>query len=94
MTRETHNTISTTELVRNLPAAIDRVRLDRRPLVITRGRRTVAELTPPPQGGYPVSKLAQLLESLPKLGEDALGMADDLARVRRHAPMPGSPWDS
>lgn len=94
MSGEVHDTISTTQLARNLSAAIDRVRIHRRPLTITRGRRIVAELNPPPQDGYPVSKLAQLLESLPKLGEDAAGMTDDLARIRHHAPMPGNPWDS
>ncbi|MGH8426769.1 MAG: hypothetical protein ACRES7_02160 [Gammaproteobacteria bacterium] len=94
MPGEVHDTISTTQLARNLSAAIDRVRIHRRTLAITKGKRVVAELNPPPQAGYPVAKLAQLLESLPKLGKDAAGMAGDLARIRRQAPMPGNPWDS
>lgn len=87
-------TISATELVRNLPAVIDRVRLSRRPLAITKGRQTVASLEPPPRTGYPIAQLAELLSAQPELGRGGASMADDLARIRRGADLPANPWDS
>lgn len=88
------NTISTTQLARHLAEVIDKVRVQRQPLAITKGRRTVAQLNPPPQHGYPITQLARLLASLPRLGNDATGMTDDLARIRRSSILPESPWAS
>ena len=53
--------VTTTELVRNLSVVIDRVRLTGRRLAITKGSQTVAELSPPAKGGYPIARLGELL---------------------------------
>lgn len=90
---ETPDTISTTELVRNLAVVIDRVRISGRRLAITKGNQTVAELSPPPKAGYPIADLGTLLASLPGLGEGAQSMADDFAQIRQRAALPGNPWD-
>lgn len=87
-----HDTISATDLVRNLSVAIDKVRISRHSLYITKGSQTVAELSPPPKAGLPINKLAGLLKSLPKLGDDASAMAKDFENIRRHANLPENPW--
>ncbi|MGH8224570.1 MAG: hypothetical protein ACRER1_00245 [Gammaproteobacteria bacterium] len=94
MPNEAHDAISTTELVRNFSTVIDQVRIQRRPLAITKGNRIVAELAPPPKPGYPIAQLARLLAAAPKLKQDAAAMAGDLALIRRHAVSPGSSWGS
>lgn len=88
-----HDSISATELARNVAVSIDRVRLTGRSLFITKGSQTVAELCPPPKTGIAITKLAEVLGALPKLGDDASVMAEDLNKVRRHAKLPGNPWD-
>lgn len=87
-----HDTITATELVRNLSVAIDKVRITRQSLYITKGSQTVAELSPPPKLGLPINKLAGLLTSLPKLGDDASAMSKDLDAIRRQAHLPNNPW--
>ena len=52
------SSISTTEMVRNLSAVIDKVRMSGQSLFITKGSQTVAQLSPPPKSGYPVDKLS------------------------------------
>jgi antitoxin (DNA-binding transcriptional repressor) of toxin-antitoxin stability system len=86
--------VTTTELVRNLSVVIDRVRLTGRRLAITKGSQTVAELSPPAKAGFPMSRLGQLLASLPKLDANDRAMAEDLARIRGAGDLPSTPWDS
>lgn len=93
MAKTAHETITATELVRNLSVAIDKVRITGHSLYITKGSQTVAELGPPPKVGLPINKLAGLLQSLPKLGDDAAVMAKELENIRRQARLPESPWD-
>ena len=93
MNPKTHETITTTELVRSLSLIIDKVRMTRRGFYITKGVQTVAELRPPPKAGFPVSQLGNLLESLPKLGEDSEIMAAELQKIRSLASLPENPWD-
>lgn len=90
---EKHAHITATELVRNLSAAIDQVRFSRRPLWITKGNQTIAELSPPPKNGYPISRLGEMLASLPTLGEGAADMHADQNHIRHQAVLPGNPWD-
>jgi hypothetical protein len=85
--------VSATALARNLATAIDRVRMSRRSLRITKGSQTVAHLSPPPKSGFPVDRLADLLASLPSLGADAANLARDQANIRRNANLPTNPWD-
>jgi antitoxin (DNA-binding transcriptional repressor) of toxin-antitoxin stability system len=92
MAKPAHDTITATELVRNLSAAIDTVRMTGHSLFITKGSQTVAELSPPPKPGLPMNKLAGLLKSLPKSGDDASAMANDMENIRRQANLPENPW--
>lgn len=93
MAKPAHDTITATELVRNLSGAIDKVRMTGQSLYITKGSHTVAELHPPPKPGLSINKLAVLLNGLPKLGDDASTMANDLENIRRQANLPGNSWD-
>ncbi len=92
MAKPVHDSITATELVRNLSAAIDKVRMSGHSLYITKGSQTVAELRPPPKPGLPINKLAGLLKSLPKLNDNAAAMARDLEIIRRQANLPEDPW--
>lgn len=94
MLARSRDTISTTELARNLATTIDRVRFQRRALAITKGKRTVALLRPAPQGGFPVAELGRMLAELPGLDGDAANLARDITRVRTAATLPGDPWAS
>ena len=87
------SSISTTEMVRNLSAVIDKVRMSGQILFITKGSQTVAQLSPPPKSGYPVDKLSDFLASLPKLNDDASSFSDDLESLKQKAELPGSSWD-
>jgi len=93
MAKPVHDTITATELVRNLSVAIDKVRMTGHSLYITKGSQTVAELRPPPKPGLPVDQLAGLLKSLPSLAADASSMAKDLENIRQQANLPENPWD-
>ncbi|MBL4867084.1 MAG: hypothetical protein JKY67_12005 [Pseudomonadales bacterium] len=88
-----HESISATELARNLAMSIDKVRLSGQSIFITKGTQTVAELCPPPKLGFPIAKLADLITSLPKLGADAESMSKDINTSRENAKLPGTPWD-
>ena len=87
-----HESISATELARNISTSVDKVRVSGKSIYITRGTQTVAELCPPPKTGYPVDQLAEMIASLPGLGKDAEVMSNDLKQVRQHAKLPGDPW--
>ena len=92
MAKVAHDTISTTELVRNLAGIIDNVRLTGSTLYVTKGTLTVAKLSPPPKSGLSISKLISLIESLPRLGADAPAMANDIKSIRNKAILPENPW--
>ena len=83
-----HASISVTELARNITANIDNVRISGHSIYITKGSQTVAELCPPPKPGLSVDKLIDLLHALPRLGDDAAVMANDLAYIRKQAVLP------
>jgi len=88
-----HKSISATELARNVSTSIDQVRISGNSIYITRGSQTVAELCPPPKSGFPIDKLAEMMLSLPKLGDDAKVMSEDIETVRNKAKLPENPWD-
>ena len=92
MAKMAHDTISATELVRNLAGIIDNVRLTGHSLYVTKGSQTVAKLSPPPKTGLSISQLVSLIESLPRLGADAPAMADDIKSIRNQAVLPENPW--
>ncbi|MDR4503349.1 MAG: hypothetical protein MRK01_00980 [Candidatus Scalindua sp.] len=93
MQNKVYETITATDMVRNLSVVIDKVRMSGRSLYITKGSQTVAELRPSPKAGYPVTKLADLLRSLPRLEEEGTAMAEDLKAIRKIATLPENPWD-
>lgn len=93
MSVDVHETVSATELVRNLSALIDKVRISGRSLYITKGSQTVAELNPPPKTGLLIRELGQLLTSLPSLGKDAQTLAEDIKHIREQGQLPENPWD-
>jgi len=88
-----HQSITATELVRNLSGVIDQVRISGKSLLIKKGTQTVAELRPPPKVGIPVTKLGEWFDSLPKLGNEKTPMSQDLASLRKKAVLPKSSWD-
>jgi antitoxin (DNA-binding transcriptional repressor) of toxin-antitoxin stability system len=90
---ELHESVTATELVRNLSGLIDKVRISQRSLYITKGAQTVAELSPPPRPGMSVGDLTHFLASLPSLGDEASSMSDDIAVIREKSRLPESPWD-
>jgi len=93
MAKTARETITATELVRNLSVAIDKVRVTGDSLYITKGSQTVAELSPPPKPGLPIINLGALLKSLPGLGNDVSAMSSDLEKIRSKANLPKSSWD-
>lgn len=93
MPQESPESITATELARNVSSSIDRVRITRKSLHVTKGSQTVAELCPPPKRGLPIEQLPNLLASLPKLGDDSKAFERDLAKARSKAAFPEPAWD-
>ena len=92
MKRSPYKSITATELARNLSAAVDQVRFSGQGLLITKGSRVVAELSPPPYSTMTNSGLAELLRSLPKIS-DGEGMAKDIQLIKSNASLPPNKWD-
>ena len=85
--------ISATELARNLSSIIDRVRINRTHITITKRNQSVAELIPAHQQGFPVAKLAKFLEDLPRDLVDQKEFSGDLNQIRKESLLPDSPWE-
>ncbi len=88
----TLQTITATELVRNLSGMIDQVRISGKPLLIKKGTQTVAELRPPQKTGFPVAQLGEFLKGLSNFGKEKKAMSRDLAKIRKKASLPKNPW--
>lgn len=88
-----HDSITATELARNLATALERVRFQKQGILITKGNQVVAELRPPKKVGYPVDQLNKLLFSLPTLKKGSVSMKKDQEYIRSQANLPGNPWD-
>ncbi|MGB0723185.1 MAG: type II toxin-antitoxin system Phd/YefM family antitoxin [Gammaproteobacteria bacterium] len=89
-----HDTITATELARNLAETIDRVRASGRGLPITRGGREVAQLVPARPQGASAGVIAGLLAHNPLTPAERADLADDLDAMRADAKFPGDPWAS
>ena len=88
---------SVTDVLRNFSDYINRVRYRGERFVRTRGGREVAVLVPAPPMGRPLGDLADVLTSLPRLGQDeAISFEADLERARRDGSTtpPEDPWAS
>jgi len=91
MAKPAHDSITATELVRNLSVVIDKVRISGHSLYITKGSQTIAELNPPPKHGLPIDKLIALLT----LDEaDKSTFEGNLNDIRNNANLPDNPWES
>ena len=86
--------ISATQFSRNVATYLDHVRHTGETVIITKGSRIVAELTPPQPSGLPIAELASLIAHAPKLGDCAQSMIEDLQKIR-HASNNNleNPWD-
>lgn len=93
MRKAVHETISATELVRNFSAMVDKVRMSGKSIYITKGVQTIAELSPPPKSGFPIQQLANFLNSLPHLNDDAEKFMQDILSIKKNAQLPADPWD-
>ncbi|KEQ19223.1 type II toxin-antitoxin system Phd/YefM family antitoxin [Endozoicomonas numazuensis] len=85
--------ITATELARNLSDTIDSVKASGKSLLITRGGRPAATLSPPPKQGLTVDELVELLSTMPRLGDDGESFAEDVRSARSNDSLPDSPWD-
>jgi len=86
--------ITATALARNIAQTIDNVRMNRTSVLITKGSKVVAKLSPPPKEGLSIHELIGLLNSLPKLtSQDSLRMSEDINRIRAAAKLPDNPWE-
>lgn len=85
--------ISATELARNLSSIIDRVRINRTHIIITKRNQSIAELIPAHQQGFPVAKLAEFLKDLPLDSVEQKEFRKDLDLIRKESLLPDSPWE-
>lgn len=84
--------ISATELARNLASTIDHVRLSGQVIDITKGKQIVAQLTPVATNGFSIEQLEEFFQTLPHLDDQS--MARDLKKIRDHANLPDDTlWD-
>ena len=85
--------ITITELARNLATVIDRVRMSAKRVSITRGTQTVAQLRPAVQPGVTLGGLQDILQRGALSNEERQHYAADLDKVRAAASLPPSPWE-
>lgn len=94
MRPEITESITATVLARNMAQTIDNVRMTRTSVLITKGTKVIAKLSPPPKKGLSVNGLVELLKSLPKLSaNDSLQMSENIKMVRAAAKLPENPWE-
>lgn len=92
----TTKTVTATELVRNCAAIIDEVQSTGEAVLITRGKRVVAELSPPQKKAVTLAGAFEQLRNRPgpKLSEEeAEAFKADLKRIREFAKLPDNPWE-
>lgn len=85
--------VTVTELARNLATIIDRVRVSAVRVSITRGSQAVANLTPVVQPGMTLGGLLDLLQSSALSVEEQEEYAKDVESVQESAGIPPSPWE-
>jgi antitoxin (DNA-binding transcriptional repressor) of toxin-antitoxin stability system len=86
--------IALADAERDFTQLIQRVYSDGVTVEVDRGDRIVARISPvEPRPALQVHDLNAFLQSLPKLGDDADGFAEDLHSIRRNFPHEGDRWD-
>lgn len=93
MAHQLDKKISATELARNLATVIDQVRVARMPIIITRGNKDIAQISPVVNTEITVSDLAMLIRNNTLSRSQRKTFADDLGTVRQAATLPASDWD-
>lgn len=94
MSIEETQSITATHLARNIAQTIDAVRMSRTTVLITKGAKVIAQLSPPPKTGLSVQGLIDLLKSLPGLTpQDSKQLADEVKKIRTAAKLADNPWD-
>jgi len=86
-------TITVTELARNLASVIDHVRISSTRISVTRGSQTVAEINPTVQPGITLGNLLDILQRESWENKDKHRFAAELKTVRKSAVLPPSPWE-
>lgn len=85
--------ISATDLARNLASVIDKVRVARQPMTITRGNQDIAQIIPVINSSVYLSDLAFLLKKSQLSQSQKQSFADDLSNIRQSSTLPESNWD-
>lgn len=85
--------ISATELARNLASIIDKVRIERTRMTITKGNQDVAQIMPIIGSNVTLTDLAFLLGNNKLSSKQKQGFSDDLTDIRQRATLPESSWD-
>ena len=84
--------LTATQLARQLPDVLNRVAYRREPFVVVRGKRALAELRPLPVGTR-LADLPAVLAALPRLQPEAAeAFATDLDAARADLPAARDPW--
>lgn len=81
-------TINATTVVRTFSELLNEIKYKGTVYTIERSGKPIAELSPvsPSAGKRTLSELPGILESLPKLGDDARTFAGDIERIREKQP--------
>lgn len=87
-------TISATELARNLANVIDQVRISHTRMTITKGNQAIAQLIPVAGNGTTLADLQMLLDKSPLSSAEQQHFNEDLDAIRSAANLPESPWAS
>lgn len=89
-----NETITSTDLARNLAGTIDKIRLSGHAIDITKGNQIVARLVPAAQKGLPMEKIESFFQNLPSLDpKDKQLLANDLKTIRDNASLLDTPWE-
>ena len=86
-------TITVTELARNLASVIDHVRISSTRVSVTCGSQTVAEINPAVQPGITLGNSLDVLQRESWANKDKRRYATDLEKAREFATLPPSPWE-
>ncbi len=82
-------TINATQAVRSFSELLNEIKYKGTTYTIERSGKPIAELSPvsPPARKRTLSELPSILDSLPKLGDDASVFAEDIKNVKNTQPM-------
>jgi prevent-host-death family protein len=85
--------ISATELVRNLSGIIDRVRMNRTPITITKGNQAVAQIVPVLSSRMTLADLSQLLKVDRLNRAQKQSFQKDIDAMTEQEVIPKSSWE-